>query len=318
MTPLKIAVQALGGVVCVALLIWAGRLAFSAENQDALAKLRDAAPGLVGLLFAISIAAIVADGLIFWLTLRPLRREKGLRTPPVLEIVAVNAIATFLNPLPFKLGMLARASLHMRLHAVSLREMISWLAGFAGVTLLAMGALIVAGQVRPEMDARMLAITLAIVMIGGGVMMLLGRLAQGNLTLQRLSLGAWPIAADRWAVFGTCVLRLSHVGLAGARFLVLAQILGLALTLGQGVRLGTSYIVVQATAPTGTLGVAEAITSKIGQALGLKIEEVALMVLLTTAAQTLTAGLISILALAWLRPWKTGPRVLPIEPTVVP
>lgn len=311
MTPAKIVVQALGGMLCLALLVWAGRLAFSPENQDAIARLRQASPGPLLMLFAVSIGAIVVDGLIFWLTLRPLRRAKQMAVPSALEVVGVNAIATFLNPLPFKLGMLARATLHMRLHAVTIREMIAWLAGFAGLTLLAMVALVLAAQRRPAVDAGTLALALAIVLAGGTGVLVVGRLARTRPTLQKLSLGAWPMAGDGLAVLGSCLLRLSHVLLAAARLVVIGQILALPMSLPQGVKLGTSYTIVQAAAPTGTLGVAEAITSKHGEALGLKIEEVALMVLLTTAAQTLTAGGLSVLALAWLRPWQRRTRVPP-------
>lgn len=306
---LRTLVQVIGAGVGLALLVWAGRLALAPENQPALEQLRASPAHLVLALVGLTVVAIAIDGAIFWLTMRPLRRHSGRACAPLSEVIAVNAVATFLNPLPFKLGMVARGALHVRCHGVGVKELVSWLAGFGGLTVVAMGALAVASIVRPTLDGAWMGIAGGLVVLGCAGMLVAGALARRFPALQKLSLGAWPIAADPVAVVGSVLLRLSHVLLYALRFIVVAKMMGQGLSMLTGVQLGLSYLLVQSTAPTGTLGVAEAVTAKVGQAVGMELEKVALMVLVTTAAQTLVAAVLSLIALAWLRPWRPRPAV---------
>ena len=143
----RIAVQLVGFSVGMALLVWAVRLALNEDNRGQFQRLAEAPPlhviGLIGL----SIATIVLNGMIFHRTLVPVRR---LRT---LDVVAVNAIATLLNYLPFKLSIISRVLIHNRRDGLPLGQIAGWLAAVGVGGVISFGPVAVVGLWRGTIDA---------------------------------------------------------------------------------------------------------------------------------------------------------------------
>jgi hypothetical protein len=102
----RLCVQALGFVLALVLLGWCIRAALSEENREQLERLGNASAGQVLLLLGLSAATLLLNGLLFWVTLRPVQRV------PVVDHLATNALATFLALLPFKLGTLVRVAIN--------------------------------------------------------------------------------------------------------------------------------------------------------------------------------------------------------------
>ncbi|HZW10133.1 MAG TPA: hypothetical protein VFF69_09545, partial [Phycisphaerales bacterium] len=192
---LRLSFQGLGFVVGLLLLGWCVRAALSAENREQLAKLRDADPGQIGVLFALSAATLAINGLIFWATLRPVRKLRAL------DVLATNALCTFLAYLPFKLGAVTRVAIHNRRDRVPLLTIGAWFGAMLVVMLAAYVPATGASLWRRGVDAAWW-----ITGLGGAAM--LAALAVA---------GARPLAGERG------VARL-HRALGGARMPLLAAL----------------------------------------------------------------------------------------------
>lgn len=296
------ALQAVGLVVGLALLAWAVRLALGPENREALERMRHAPASLVLALAGLTVLTVVNNGVMFWWTLRPLRRV------PAGETVGVNAIATFLSLLPFKLGLIVRSLVHVRRHGVSWSQLASWYAAFAGLTL---GSLVLIGvaSVAPGLTntARFAAAAGMLVVLGAGAVVAGRVVAPWRIFSKPFFAYAFAIARDPATVAGHVALRAIDVLIFGLRFYIAAKIAGVVLSAGSSLQLGGAYLFLTAVAPAGSLGFTELGTAKAGGLLGLDTRTVALLALVTTAAQGIVSGLMAIAAWVWIRPhalWK--------------
>ncbi len=318
-TPQRIALQLLGAGVGVALLWWALHLALSGKNADAIAKLKDAPPLKVAAMIALSALSLAINGVMFWLTLLPIKRI------PVGETVAANFIATCLSILPFKLSLIVRTLVHIRKHKVTWKQMAAWYAAFAGLTLgtvLIVGAVIYWSISRGGMLDLKVAGILVLALAGFmGLVHLCGRMiplvARRFPKLAMLSLGAEKIALSPGIVAGHVGLRVVDLCTYGLRFWIAASMIEVDLSPAQGMQVGCTNMLLRALAPAGTLGFTEAGTAAAGALMGLTKDTVALLALLCTAGEFMASLPLAVIAWIWLAPhklWKAQQSVRAVAP----
>ncbi|HRQ74272.1 MAG TPA: hypothetical protein PLU35_14715, partial [Phycisphaerales bacterium] len=133
---LRLAVQGLGFVAGLVLLGWCVRAALSPENREQLSKLGDAPAWAVAALLGLSVASVALNGLAFWCALLPARRLHAS------DVIATNALATFLNYLPFKLSAISRVVIHNRRDRVPLLTIGGWFGAVLGVMVVSLAPLV--------------------------------------------------------------------------------------------------------------------------------------------------------------------------------
>lgn len=303
MSPGQRVIQIIGLLVGIALMVWAMQLALSGDNANALNNLRNASPGLAVALVGLSLLSLLLDAMVFWITLAPRRKL------PLGETLATNSIAVFLSILPFKLGMIIRSAIHVRRHNVELRSLLSWFITFGGVTMAAIaacaGAALIASRMWKEPTlAAMLAIAFGLLVLAWLAIVAVGQIAtrSSSKALRMLTLGTADLIAHPGTIAAGLALRALDVATFAARFAIAAAILGVSMTVAQSAQLGSVYLVLNAGAPTGALGFAEAGTAGAGKLIGLGLSDVAALALLTTAVRLATAGICAAAAWIWLRP----------------
>jgi hypothetical protein len=303
MTPVQRAVQVCGLLVGIALMVWAMRLALSGDNATALTNLRNASPGLVAAIIAFSLISLALDALVFWVTLKP------RRALPIGEMLATNCIAVFLSILPFKLGMLIRSAIHVRRHKVALKELVSWFIAFGGMSVAAItacagGAIIAARTWQAPTLLATVGVSLGLLVLAWCAIVAVGMIAQrSNIkALRVMTLGTADLISHPTAVAAGLMLRALDVATFAARFAIAAAILGVPMSIAQSAQLGSVYLLLQAGAPAGALGFAEAGTAGAGKLIGMGMDDVARLALLMTAVRLALAGFCAAGAWLWLRP----------------
>jgi hypothetical protein len=309
--------QALGFLGGVAMLLWCGSMALRPENRAQLARLADAPPGPVLALAALAAGTIVANGLIFWCVLRPVRRL------PAVDVIASNALATFLAYLPFKLSIVSRILVHRIRDGVPVLTLTAWIAATAVVSLGALGPLMLASLWRRSIDAVWAAASAgAFLVILSGVV-LVARRVRGEAGLALLSrvagarfrpvLGSPRVAqlhagtdmlAHPWGVAGGAMFRIVDVALTALRFAVAARLLGVDLGWQECVLMGSVFFLIGVLSPVGMLGTREGGTAALAEIAGLGPEGaagVATVVLLVGAAEAVVNVAGAGFAVAWLR-----------------
>lgn len=143
---LRIVVQTGAFVVGLAMLWWCARQALAPENRAQIERLREAPAVDVAIIGALSLASIVLNGLVFWAMILPVRRL------PAVGLVATNALASFLNYLPFKASIVARVLIHTRRDRVAFLTIGAWFAAMAVVLVSVYGPLVGVSLWRRELD----------------------------------------------------------------------------------------------------------------------------------------------------------------------
>lgn len=317
---LKIVVQLVGFAGALILLGWCVNMAFASENREQLALLQEASLGQILALLGLSSLTLILNGLIFWITLSPVRR---LRCG---DVVAVNALAIFLNYLPFKIGAITRVVIHNRRDKVPLLTIGAWFIAIGIIMLASIGSVIATSIWRPSIDLVWVGGVLITIMLAMTGIVGLSRVFEGQRGLDRLHrmldpLHLKPIQAmfgtalfkDLHAGFimlaaagpvgATMVMRLADLTTQAARFLIAATVLGVVISPGEAVLLAAMYFVIGSLSPVGMLGTREGATTGLAAALAIaESEQFVLVALLVTA----TEGIVNIagagLGLAWLRP----------------
>lgn len=326
---LRLALQALGFVIGLLMLGWCVRAALSPENREQLAKLGEATPGQVALLLGLSAGTLYLNGLLFWVTLRPVRRV------PAVDHVAINALCTFLAFLPFKLGAVLRVAINNRRDGVPILTIGAWYgvmfaimlatylpamgssvwrggvdglwwAGCLGGSTLLLGAAVVVA--RPFAGERGLARLHRL--IDGSRLPLASRLARSD-HFSRLHTAADMMAAPGH-MFGAGLMRLIDLGVMSARFVVAGSIVGVAFGWEEAVLAASAYYIIGMVSPFGMLGAREAGTAWMLGAVGLtsaagqSAEEVARSLTVLTLFITGTESVVLLAGAAvgtvWLRP----------------
>lgn len=289
--------QVVGFTLGVALLAWVVSIALSAENRATFDRLLDAPPQLAIALFALTLAAIIINGVVFHVVLLPIRRL------PLLEIIAVNALSTFLSILPFKISVITRVVIHHRRDGLPLRDIIAWFATVSAGALAILAPLFLVSIWRAQLDALWIAGAILGTLAATAAALPLAHLAQGPLPiLHRLSLGADRIVSNPKVLFSQYALRLLDIATVAARFWVVARIVGLDLPPDRAVLLGSTYFLIAVISPVSALGFSEMGAVIVARLSGLDAPAVAVVALAVTLANVATAGVLSIPTFAWLRP----------------
>jgi hypothetical protein len=320
---LKIAIQVLVCLAGVALLGWAITLALSPANREKLSALRDAPPLHIAALLGLSLLTQTINGLIFWVSLLPVRR---LRLP---DCLATNALCTGLAYMPFKLGALLRVAIHNRRDGVPLLTIGAWFAGIAIVLLLTFAPPVAASLVLKRIDATWVLATLAGEALLAVALIALARAFRGDAGITRLESlckalhlhiagrilrsrlwenlhTGFDMLADSRAVGASVALRLADIAAQGARFALAASILNITLPLHAAIVIALAYFAITIVSPF-IVGLREAGVMKLA-ALMLPVaftgqgEAFAPVPLFVTATEALVYLATAAAALAWLGP----------------
>lgn len=335
---LRAPLQIVGFIVGVALLGWCVSHALSPENRDRLASLADTRPGALALLLALGAASLALNGLTFWATLRPARPLR------IGDVQAANAVATFLNYLPFKPSVLFRVLVHNRRDGVPLAQIGSWFIAMAMVVSVAITPIVLATIIRPSPDGAWWAITaISLAAYAAVVVWLASRIDRagtlppwmarplapiGRVGMVR-RIGASRALRDAKSIFrmigspwfpASVGLRLADVLVSAARFMVAASITGWALTLEEAIILAAAFFAIGVLSPAGMLGFREFGATGLASMLALaSSDQASLTALLVGAADAIVNLAGAALGLAWLRPWRLARSpVAPAAPNPQP
>jgi hypothetical protein len=325
---LTLALQLLGFAAGVGLMVWAGSFVFSDANVEARQRIWSAPAHLVALLLGLSVLTHLINGSLFYAALAPVRRLRFW------EVQAVNAMASLLASLPFKLSVLLRVAVHHRRDGVPLLTIGAWFIAVGVVMLASAAPVIIVSLARPTVDALWFVLVIVGVALSAGTVVaaagffsegrgwalvervwnalpLPGALrgepdpAEGRRRPTLLDRGheGLRMLAHPGAVFASAGLRLADAGVHAGRFLVAAAILGVPLAADHAVLAGSSYYLIGALAPTGALGAREGGTGLIGQILAeVDLGQFMLIVVVVTAADLLVLLVGGAVGLAFLRP----------------
>ncbi|MFY7897356.1 MAG: hypothetical protein ACOVP8_14075, partial [Phycisphaerales bacterium] len=97
-------------------------------------------------------------------------------------------------------------------------------------------------------------------------------------------------------------IRAIDIATFAARFAIAGAILGVSISISESAQLGSVYLLLNAGAPAGALGFAEAGTAGAAKMIGLDLQDGINLALLTTAVRLATAGVSAAAAWIWLRP----------------
>ncbi len=323
----KAIVQLVGFGACIALFWWVIRGVLAPQSREQLAHLAEAPAWKVAALLALGFATTFINGAIFQVTIRPVRR---LRT---LDIQSVNAIASLLAPLPFKIGLLFRVFMHNRRDRIPLLAIVAWFGAIvvtmAAAMLPPLGAAASRGTINwvwaVTVLGGVLGTTLAVIVIsqvcrdGSGWARVerfvralpLPRSIKGTPdgsrpgVLPRIHEGL-RMLSHPGTVGAAVALRLADAGVHTARFMLAASILGVGLPPGKAVIAGVSYFLIGAAAPTGQLGAREAGSAwLLGRLLpGVDLAQFKLVALLVSATEMSVLLVMAMAGAAYLRPWR--------------
>lgn len=311
------AVQVLGGVVSLALLAWCVHTAWKGGSLE---RLRGLSAADAWTLAGLSLLSLTLNGTLFWVTLRPLKRL------PWADVLAVNAVATFLAYFPFKLSIVWRVLVHTRRDGVPVLTIGAWLMSNAAVVLAVLLPPALAGLWRQRVDALYVATSL------GGILVLLAALhgaatwLGGERGLQRLRrlLGerGWRgrlAASERFArvhnglgmlghaptLAAAAGLRLADLLVQAVRFVVAAKAIGEVLPAHDAVLIAGAYFLIGVVSPSGAVGAREGGATGLARVLpGVNYAAFAGIALAVSAAEVVVVVACVALALVWLRPWR--------------
>ncbi len=314
-TAVRAALQALGFLAGIALLVWCVKVALRPENRAQIERFREAGAGEVAAILALSVASLFVNGLVFWVLVRPVKRvDLG-------GMLSTNALATFLNYLPFKIGVITRLIVHNRRDGIPVVTVGAWFG--------AMGAVLFAALIPPcaatlwlkRVDAAWFAATGAGILALGAATVLVARALDGPAGAARLRrLAAFLPFGQRFArsrffdqahsgaailshaptVAAGIALRLVDIGLQAARFIVIAGVLHQDLAPGRALMATVAYFLTGIFSPGGMLGTREGVTAWLFGTEG--AESLAAAALLVGAAELITNLAGAALGLAYLRP----------------
>jgi hypothetical protein len=321
-TRVRLLVQLAGFAVSLALLGWCLSMALTPDNREQLQRLWGASPFQIGGLLLLSLLTLQINGMIFWTVLRPVRR---LRLP---DMLATNALATFLTYLPFKASALVRILIHNRRDRIPVLTIGAWFAAIAMLLLVALAPAAAAAAWRQQIDGLWLALTIGGQAALGGSLLMVARTFRGGrgharivaiAAVLRLRPLERVLASRAWTslhagfdmlacpkvIIAATALRLADIAVLAARFSLAAAIFGIDLPLDQAILISLSHFVIGVLSPFGVLGAREAGATSIAALLATGTDPAgtfAAVVLLVSATEAMVFLLGASIGLAWLRP----------------
>lgn len=338
--PLSIVLQLAGFAAGIAMLVWCVRVALRPENRDKLDRLAEASPAQITGLLLLSLASLACNGLSFRSLLSPVQR---LKAP---DILAVNALCTWLNYLPFKLGAITRILIHNRRDGVPVLTIGAWFLALALIILAACGPLIGASLVHPHVDMLWTALSLTGILVASSALHMLARFASKDsgrvrataiLSTLTLGLSARPFAQTpvRHAIAGadmlaspraftaTLLWRVGDLVLQAARFMLAASVIGHSLPADRALLAALAFFLIGVFSPAGMLGTREGGTAWLLPLVAAHDEDTswfAAAVLVVGASELLTNTAGAVLGLVYLRPDRLlrGRAPVPSTPKPLP
>lgn len=320
--PAMVIIQIVGFAIGIALLGYAVREALRPENREQLARLSQATPGEILLLLALATLSVGFNGFIFWAIINPVHRIRCT------DVIATNAIATFLAYLPFKLSVVARFVIHNRRDKVPVLTIGAWLMAAAILMLAAFAPFVLASIWQKEVNALWWLVSLTGVALCTVVGSALARQLAGDVGIARLArVGFGPritgsgvftrlhtgfdmLGHPRGALIANGV-RLLDIFSFALRFYVAARVLDLPLSGQDALLLGACYFLIGAASPSGMLGTREAGIIAIAALVGISSAAVsqtasgqtpiAAVVLFVTAVEAVVNLGCAGFGIAWLR-----------------
>ncbi|MCE7972852.1 MAG: hypothetical protein DYG92_00795 [Leptolyngbya sp. PLA1] len=309
--------QALGGLVSLALLAWCVHTAW---KGGALERFRGLSGTDAWTLAALSLLSLTLNGTLFWVTLAPLKRLRWV------DVLAVNAVATFLAYFPFKLSIVWRVLVHHRRDRLPVLTIGAWLIANAAVVLAVLLPPALAGLWRQRVDGPYIAAALGGILVlllalhavavwfGGarGLERLRGLLGRhgwrgritGSARFERLheGLGMLAHAPTLAAAAG---LRLADLLVQAVRFVVAARAIGESLPAHDAVLIAGVYFLIGVVSPSGAVGAREGGATGLARVLpGVNYAAFAGVALAVSAAEVVVVVISVALALLWLKPWR--------------
>ncbi len=283
----RIGLQVLGFIVGLGLLGWCVMQAVNPDNRQHLAKLRGADWRLVTTLAGLSAASLLVNGLSFWSVIRPVRRV------PMASVIAVNAMATALASLPFKLSVICRFVVHHRRDGVPLLTITTWMGNSLTIMLATLVPILLVSLWKTEVDAAWCAAVLTSIGISASLVIVLARAGSSDRVWAWAEnwFGALPAGASevptsgRWrsvrrlvarfdvlakaregvrmlsfpsGVYGAAGLRVVDITIQAARFVVAARLLEQVMAPADALLAAALYFIVGVASPAGSLGFREA------------------------------------------------------------
>lgn len=306
---LKIAVQILGFLLSLGLLYWAAQSALAKPGMaEKLPKLLETPAWMLASMVALTMATIAWSGLVFWIVLRPVKALKPA------DLIAVNAVSTLLGFLPFKLGLVFRVLIHLRKDHLPLLTIMGWLAATGIIILASLSGALAGSWWRGGLDALWWALAIGLPVVLCAAMTLAGKRLLRSKSMRWTDQRPWArnlaraldMLSHPRSVMIALVFRAGDIACHSARFFLaseaarLAGLIDQGLTADQAILAGSTYFLIQALSPFGTLGPREALTIAI---LGtISQEHFAIVVLVVSAADTAGSILLGGWGLLHLRP----------------
>lgn len=305
--PLRIVVQVVGLLAGLALLAWVFTLAFTGENRENLDQLLDAGWRPAAVILALQVGSILLGAMPFYTTLLPRRRLD------VLDLMAVNSVATMLSPLPFKISVLARVLAHRRFDGMKFVEIASWFAALGATLICLLVSVAAASVIAGDVNALWWLVAGVGIVGGGATMLVVSRFVRTKARLDRLTLHAAELLSHPWPMAGTFAARIVDIGLFAGRFWVASAALGKPLDAGGALLAASVYVLSGVFAPSGTLGAREGAVA--GLALlpvGLEPSAIAAASLVVTGGEIAASIPLGLLGAWRLRAWRLLGR--PVSP----
>lgn len=266
---IKTVVQLVGFALSIGALGWAVKTALKEENRAQLENLQNASAGQVMALVGLSFASVAINGMIFWVVVRPVHRIR------MTDVISTNAIATFLAYLPFKMSVVARVAIHRKRDGVPVLTIGAWFAAVGVLMLAVLGPMALMSFVLKEVNVEWWVGVVGSVGVSVGVLILFARFFYGERGVARIaSVGVlkrftemdafskahagFDMIAAPSASLWAGVLRVFDVLAFAGRFVVAAAVLGLPISGGDALLLGSVYFLIGVFSPFGMLGTREA------------------------------------------------------------
>lgn len=275
---LAIVIQIVGFAIGIALLVWIIAQARQDLTPDKIDQLREAEAWRVGLIVVLSVSSVVLNGVMWWAAITPVRRV------PLVDCLGVNAVASALALLPFKLSVVFRVLIHRRRHGVPMLTFGGWGAALVALMLAALGPAVGASLLLPGGSMAWWAASIG----GGGALLGVGvvlaryfstgagwrvlrrvvervlgergvRLMNSS-PVENAHQGVFMLASPGWTFLGGG-LRFTDTMAYAARFWLASSIVGVSISVGDAAVVGVSYFIISVIAPTGSAGVREAGTA---------------------------------------------------------
>jgi hypothetical protein len=320
-----IAIQVVGILAALASLAYAGSQAFGSNTGEQWKKLTSAPRSTIAIIFGLSAATLLVEGLSFWILVRPIKRLRAI------DVIATNNLCTFLAYLPFKVSAVTRVLIHNRRDGIPIPSIMAWFAAFALVMMLTFVPAVLLVGVMGAIDGRW-GVVIGAILLGACVgLLILGRWFRGDPGLERLvgflrairlsraepllrsqlwrNLHAgFDVFATPTTVIGSIALRAIHAVVLTARFVLVAHVLSLDPSLSMSFQLALAFFFVGAASPAGMAGLREGAVTGLaglllkGTAAHASVRDYAAVALVVSVTEAIVFLVGGILGLLWLRP----------------